>query len=292
MKIILTLILAVLISATGFSQFKRKSNNLLPKPKPTQQNKFLEKQWWLGFKAGTNFAQAKPIKSYTVMVPTNYAAELNVKSYDSFLKTGSQATLEATFYFKGFSFSLQPTYRHTRFTYFNQFRWYNAENSAETLELRYDQEQKLDYADFPFFIKYDILRNKLRPYVQVGIVYSMLINANKAVSITGTDYASGGTNQFANETIIVGAKDLFENYWGLVAGVGLDYNLGNVRVVLEGSYLKGMSNISHTKNRFSNDRLAGIGDAQDDLKLNNIVISAGVLFPMRFLSSNFKTLDR
>ena len=123
-------------------------------------------------------------------------------------------------------------------------------------------------------------------------MYSMLINANKAVSISGTDYASGGTNQFANETIIVGAKDLFENYWSLAAGVGLDYNLGNVRVVLEGTYIKGMSNITNTKNRFGNDRLAGIGDAQDDLDLNNIVISAGVLFPMRFLSSSFKTLDR
>lgn len=292
MKVILSLTLFILISTTGFSQFKKKPNNTLPKPKPSQQNKFLEKQWWLGFKAGTNFAQAKPIQSYTVMVPTNYAAALNAKSYDSFLKTGSQATLEATFYFKGFSFSVQPTYRHTRFTYFNQFRWYNTENSAETLELRYDQEQKLDYADFPLFIKYDILHDKIRPYVQVGIVYSMLINANKAVKISGTDYASGGTNQFANEAIIVGAKDLFENYWGLAAGIGVNYNLGNVRVVLDASYWKGMRNIANTKNRFGNDRLAGIGDAQDDIDLNNIVISAGVLFPMRFLSSNFKTLDR
>jgi hypothetical protein len=292
MKFFLSLALIVVISTASFGQFKKKGNNSLPKQRPTQQTKFLEKQWWLGFKAGTNFAEAKPIKSYSVMVPTNYPANQSAKVYDSFLKTGSQATLEATFYYKGFSFSVQPTYRHTRFTYFNEFRWFNAENSAETLELRYDQEQKLDFADFPLFIKYDILHGKLRPYVQVGIMYSMLINANKAVRITGTDYASGGTNQFANETLIVGAKDLFENYWGIAGGVGLDYNLGNVRIVLEGSYWKGMSNITNTKNRFGNDQLAGIGDAQDDLDLNNIMISAGVLFPMRFLSSSFKTLDR
>lgn len=55
---------------------------------------------------------------------------------------------------------------------------------------------------------------------------------------------------------------------------------------------KSMSNISNVSNRFGNDRLSGIGDAQDDLDLNNIVISAGVLFPMRYLSSDFKTLDR
>jgi outer membrane protein W len=120
----------------------------------------------------------------------------------------------------------------------------------------------------------------------------MLINANKSVKVSGTDYASGGTNQFANQEIIVGAKDLFDNYWGIMAGVGADYNLGNVRLVLDVSYWKGMSNITNVDNRFGNDRLAGIGDAQDDLDLNNIVISAGVLFPMRYLSSGFKTLDR
>jgi len=160
------------------------------------------------------------------------------------------------------------------------------------LILNYNQEQKLDYADFPLIIKYDILRSKIRPYVQAGIYYSLLINANKEVKISGTDFASGGTNQFDNQAIIVGAKDLFDNYWGLMAGAGLDYNLGNVRVVLDVSYWKSMSNISNTANRFSNDRLAGIGDAQDDLDLNNIVISAGVLFPMRFLSNSFKTSDR
>jgi hypothetical protein len=290
MKRLLPLLIIVSISLATQAQVKKKKGAIASKP--SQQSKFLEKQWWLGFKAGTNLSQASPIKRYTVTTPTNYAQALNNKSYDSFNELGSQATLEATFYYKGFSFSTQPTYRHIRFSYSNQFQWTNPENSAERLVLKYDQEQKVDYADFPLIVKYDILRNKLRPYVQVGIFYSMLINANKSIKISGTDYASGGTNQFSNQEIIVGAKDLFDNYWGLMGGVGLDYNLGNVRVVLDASYWKSMSNISNTSNRFSNDRLTGIGDAQDDLDLNNIVISAGVLFPMRFLSNSFKTLDR
>ncbi|MBN8575634.1 MAG: outer membrane beta-barrel protein [Cytophagales bacterium] len=291
MKHLLSLLLLICVSISSWGQFKKKPMASLPKPN-NQQTKFLEKQWWLGFKAGTNLAEASLVKAYTVMAPTNYSTELNYKRYDSFVKTGSQATLEATFYYKGISFSAQPTYRHTRFTYFNTFRWTNSEDISQTLELRYDQEQKIDYADFPLFIKYDMLRNKLRPYVQIGIIYSLLINANKAVTISGTDYASGGVNKFTQPGLIVGAKDLFENYWSLAGGLGLDYNLGNVRIVLEASYLKGMSNITNTKNRFGNDRLSGIADVQDDIKLNSIMISAGVLFPMRFLSSNFKTLDR
>lgn len=283
--------LLILLAMSADAQGKRKSGGF-GGARPNQQNKFLEKQWWLGFKAGTNFSEASPIKRYTVVTPTNYSSALNEKVYNSFSKTGSQATLEATFYYKGFSFSVQPTYRHTRFTYMNDFNWHNAQNVNETLLLTYDQEQRLDFADFPFIVKYDILHNTLRPYVQFGVYYSMLINANKSVTVSGTDIASGGTNQFSNEPIIIGAKDLFHNYWGLMGGIGVDYNLGNVRVVLEASYWKGMSNITNVENRFGNDRLAGIGDAQDDLDLNSISISAGVLFPMRFLSSSFKTLDR
>lgn len=289
MKYLYLPLLFLFLSMPAGAQTKRKGN---PGARPNQQSKFLEKQWWLGFKAGTNFSEASPIKRYTIVTPTNYSAALNEKAYSSFSKTGSQATLEATFYYKGFSFSVQPAYRHTRFTYRNEFNWHNAQNVNETLLLTYDQEQKLDFADFPFIVKYDLLHNTLRPYVQAGIYYSMLINANKSVTISGTDIASGGTNQFSNDPIIVGAKDLFHNYWGIMGGIGVDYNLGNVRVVLEATYWKGMSNITNVENRFTNDRLAGIGDAQDDLDLNSIMISTGVLFPMRFLSSSFKTLDR
>ncbi len=200
--------------------------------------------------------------------------------------------MEITFQFKAFSFSTQPTYRQSRFTYSNQFRWTNANDVNGSLDLKYDYEQKVNYADLPLIIKYDITGNKLRPYVQVGIFYSVLIDATQTVLVSGTDKASGGTNQFSNEPVIVGTKDLFHNYWGLVAGTGVSYHLGNVKLLLDASYRKGMSNIANTKNRFSNDRLSGIGVVQDDLKLNNIVISAGVLFPMRFLSSNFKSFDR
>lgn len=260
--------------------------------KLNKEGQFLDKQWWLGFKAGINLSDPSPIKRYTVMTPTNYAQALTDKSYNSFNKAGSQATLEATFYFKGFSFSVQPTYRHSRFTYSNQFQWDNPENINEKLILYYDQEQKIDYADFPLIAKYDILKGNLRPYIQAGVYYSLLINATKSVQISGTDYASGGTNQFSSDPVIVGVKDLFDNYWGLMAGMGLNYHLGNIRLVLDASYWKGMSNITAVNNRYGNDILAGIGDASDDLDLNNIIISAGVLFPMRFLSNNFNTLDR
>lgn len=255
-----------------------------------QQTKFLDKQVWMGFKAGINLTQTNIEKAYKVLTPTNYNASLIKKKYDSFNKVGSQATLEVTFNYKGFGFSLQPTYRHSRFTYSNQFEWFNTAFPAERLLLEYNQEQRLDMVDLPFIIKYEIGTNNFKPYAQLGVFYSLLINATKTVAVTGTDFASGGTNQFQNEPVIVGAKDLFDNNWGLIGGAGVNYNVGNVRFLFDISYRLGMSNVANVENRFGNDRLNGIGDVQDDMRLRNLAFSVGCLFPMRFLSNSFKSM--
>ncbi len=286
-----TCLLAALMLVSSLTYAQRKRSPYGGGRPPGSKNTFLEKQWWIGLKAGTNLTEAVPQARYSAIVPTNYAASLGDKAYDQFNKTGSQATLEITFYIKRLSLSLQPTYRHSRFTYANQYEWFNPENVTQTLQLKYDHEQKTDYAEIPFLLKYDITGHKLRPYVQAGVFYSFLVGAQQTVTIRGMDIASGSATPLSYPPVIVGAEDLFENYWGWMAGAGLDYNVGNVRLVLDVSYKMGMSNVTNTQNRFSNDRLSGIGEAQDDLKLNNIVISAGVLFPLRFLSTSFRTLD-
>lgn len=267
-----------------------------PKRKPANGKQtvgnFLDQQWWIGLKGGLNLSQADPQRRFSAFSPTNYDfAELD-KQYDDFNATGSQATLEITYYYKGFSFSFQPTYRHSRYTYNNSFNWYNPEQVDERLELTFDQTQRVTYADLPLLVKYDLLHNKIRPYVQVGVFYSILTGADRSINVSGTDYASGGVNSFTNEPLVVGTKELFQSYWGLAGGVGVDYNLGNVRLVLDATYWRGMSNLTRSDSRYANDQLAGIGDVPDDLRLHNIIISAGVLFPTRFLSSSFKSLDR
>ncbi len=160
--------------------------------------------------------------------------------------------------------------------------------------LNYKQEQRVDHAIIPFVIKYELVDYKIRPYLQAGFYSGMLINANKSVTVSGIDYASGGTNAFTNEPITIGAKDLFaKNHWGLIGGAGAYYSLpNNVRVNLDIMYRYGMSNISSAKNRYGGDRLSGVGDAMDDLTLDNLSFSLGCLFPLRFLESGFKSFDR
>lgn len=295
-RLSLFLFCLLMLFSAAHAQEKKKKRPVSPafkEKKAKEDAKFLNKQWWLGLKAGGNLSKVSVEKSYSAVSPTNYNYSDISKRYTSFDLVGSHATLEATFYFKGFSLSFQPTYQHSRFMYTNAYEWTSTQSESYRVELNFEQEQKVDHAIIPLVVKYDITGNKMRPYVQVGIYTAMRINASKEVTVKGIDYAAGGENEFSSESIIVGAKDLFaKNHWGLLGGVGLNYNLGNnVRLNFDVMYRHGMSNITSTKNRYGSDRLNGVTDVMDDLTLDNLNFSIGCLFPLRFLSSGFKTLD-
>jgi hypothetical protein len=286
-----TLCIFCLSLAEAQSSRKRKKGSVAYNTKAKEDQKFLEKQWWLGLKMGTNLTKASVLANYSPIVPTNYDLEKINKSYESFNKLGTQAALEISFYFKQFSLSLQPTYQNSKFVYTNRYLWSDEEDGTNTLELNYEQEQKMNYAVIPLLAKFDLTTTKLRPYVQAGGFVSFLINAEKSVGISGIDQASGGTNNFTNEPIIVGATDLFaNNYWGLAGGAGLNYHQGNVKFNLDILYQYGLTNVTSPENRYSNGMLASVGDALDDMTLDNIVISIGCLFPLRFLGSGFKSI--
>jgi hypothetical protein len=283
--------ICLLSVCSAFGQMKKRK---LPKFNQNKQsNVFLKKQWWLGFKAGANLSAVSIEKTYSAISPTNYPDTQTDKKYDAYKKLGTQATLEVTFYFSGLSLSLQPTYRHNRFVYENEYHWADGENPNNRLDLKYEQEQRIDYLDIPLLAKYEFTKNKVSPYLQLGVYTSMLIGASKSVDVSGVDYASGGTNEFKDETIIVGATDLFaRNHWGFLGGVGVYYNLGNVRLNADFLMKGSMSSVTSAKNRFSNNRLSGVGDTMDDLKLNNMSFTVGCLFPLRFLGKSFQSIEK
>lgn len=261
--------------------------------KSSESEKFLDKQWWMGIKAGTNLSDAIVTTAYSAISPSNYEPSDVHKKYERFSEYGANITLEITFYIKQLSLSIQPTYRHSRFVYTNNYQWTDSENAQNTLNLNYRQQQEMDHLVIPLLIKFDLTTGNFRPYIQAGGFGAFLINANKSVTISGTDFASGGENTFSDDPIIVGSKNLFaNNYYGMVGGAGINYHQGNVRLNLDFMYQYGLTNIVSAKNRYSNSQLSGVGDVMDDMTLNNIVITLGCLFPLRFLSKGFKSLDR
>lgn len=258
-----------------------------------RENPFLQQQWWIGLKGGVNASSIKVDKSYSVIVPVNYSSSLSQKNYEKWKPLGTQIGLEATYYVRGISASIQPTYATIRFSYSNDYVWTDAEHPANRLELTYDQDQHISYLYLPLLLKYEFNVRGLTPYLQCGAYTAFLLGANKSVTISGVDHASGGENQFKYEPVSVGTKDLFaKNHWGIIGGAGLYYNIGNIRFNLDIQYRLGQSHLTSGKNRYQNDRLTGIGDAMDDIKVDNATISLGTLFPLRFLSSGFKSYDK
>jgi hypothetical protein len=294
-KLYLALLCVLLATGINYAQSKNTKRRMSTSTynKQNKENEmFLEKQFWLGIKGGITLTKPSVQKSYAVVSPTNYTA--SSKKYESFKQIGSQYALELSFYFKGVSISFQPTYQSSNFAYSNSYTWTStADDVLYSTVLTYEQDQKLEHLLLPFLVRYEFTGNKVRPYIQAGFYQGILLNATKSVTISGVDQGAGGTNEFKNEPIIVGAKDLFAKYyWGLIGGAGVYYNLGNVRLNLDIQYRYGMSNVTSAENRYSNAQLMGVGDVMDDLHMDNLAIAVGCLFPMRFLQSGFKSLDR
>lgn len=258
-----------------------------------RENPFLRQQWWIGLKGGVNASKISVEKSYGVIVPTNYPADVSKKNYKDWKPMGTQIGIEATYFFRGFSASIQPTYSSIRFSYDNQYSWTDSENVTNSLDLHYEQDQQASYVYVPLLIKYEFNVRGVTPYIQAGAFTAFLLDATKSVTVSGVDYASGGTNNFEYEPVSVGARDMFaKKHYGFIAGAGLYYNMGNIRLNLDVQYRMGRSLINSTGNRYGNDRLAGTGDAMDDMLVDTFCVSFGTLFPLRFLSSGFKSYDK
>ena len=280
MKRIILLVFVVIVATEGWSQVRRRPN----------VNPFVNSQWWLGIRGGVNLTGPVPETAFSVFSVIN-SSNIQEKTYKSYNKPGVQAGMEFTYFFSGFSISIQPNYRRQSFEYENNYRWVDDNDPGNSLELNYLQKHDLEYLQFPLLVKYDLGRDVVRPYVQVGAGYSTLINANKRLAIDGVDMASGAVIPFESEEVITGATDLFlKSSITFLAGAGVNYDSGNVRLTFDIVYARGLHNVTSTANRFGDNRLAGLGDALDDLRLNNIQASVGILFPLKFLSKGFEAI--
>lgn len=288
------LLLCVLVFSTSYAQRKKKSKSYFTydvPQRPSENERFLRTQWWLGFKAGVNTSIASPEQRYGGFSAIN-GENTYEKDYEDFGHLSGHSGIVVTFYHKGFSFSFEPNYRRQTFAYSNNFEWVDSNNPDNSLVLQYDQNHLLDYLEFPIFIKYDITQTKFRPFIQVGAYYGRLMSAEKSVEISGTDFASGNESPFETQTIRLGVDDLFKKQLtGIIGGIGFSYDFWNIRLVFDANYRYGLNNITLAENRYEENQLSGIGDSLDDINLRNISISLGTVFPLRFISENYKSTN-
>ncbi len=288
MRLLLFTLLVTALTAQAQQLQKRKAPPAFNKTNLANAQ-FLEKQWWLGLKTGIALSGADVQQPYTALSPVNYTAA--AKAYNNYAHPAFAAQLEAAFSFRSFTIALQPGYRNARLDYRTQYVWTDYENADNRLELYRQQRQRIEYVDFPLLIRYAFTHSRLRPYLQAGAYYALLIQATTTVRAEGTDYASGGRNTFSQPAVSLGSTELFApRHYGLLAGLGASYHSGKVNFTLDIQYRKGMSLANSTDNRYANTRLNSFGEIMDDVHINSLLITAGALFPLKFLSKSFQSV--
>jgi hypothetical protein len=274
------LISFILLVGNGYAQ-KRKRTAIRRDP-------FLQTQWYLGFYGGGNLSSATPTTAYFGYAPLNYNVSSIEKTYDDYSNFGGQYGLVFMFYTRGITVSLKPGFSVYGIQHFTTTTWTDSNDNSNTFEVSYNHTTKLNYLEFPLTIQYDLRRGKLRPYIGGGAYYGMLLNAYRTIDRSGVDAASGAESDFTNQSTTIGIDELFiKSSIGLVGFVGASYDPGNIRITLDVGYKYGLSNITNTKNRFLKNDLAAIGDAADDLQLQHIYFTLGVVFPLKFISKNY-----
>ena len=252
---------------------------------------FLKTQWYLGFFGGGNLTGANPTQTFYGYSPLNYDVTDTEKSYNNFAHLGGQAGLVFMFYTKGITVGIKPGIHTYAFDYSTSANWVDTNNASNELEINYNHLTRFSYLEFPLTVQYDLMSEKIRPYVGLGGYYGILLNASRTIERSGTDSASGSSGSFTNQKQTIGVNELFiTSSIGLIGFIGASYDPGNIRITLDLGYKYGLNNITSTENRFLNNELAAIGEATDDIKLQNLYLTLGFVFPLKFISKQFNAV--
>lgn len=253
--------------------------------KPTDD--FLATQFWLGFRVGYNSTLVKPESRLSGFSPINYSSEALEKEYDDFSTPGMHIGLEMNFYWYGMSFSFQPKFKRTNFQYTNSLEW-TGEDVDSRFTTTYNAKQKLDLVEIPIIFKYELIRSgKIRPFIMAGGYYSLITSAQKEVDIMQTDYSSGQPIAYSGGEVSLGVQDAFQNFYGAIAGAGVNLDYWNIRTVFEVGYNYGLSSI--TEENVTQAELEALGDINDELKIDELNVSLSFIFPFRFIDSSLKS---
>jgi hypothetical protein len=260
-----------------------------PSTPSSQAQEFLNTQWWLGIRGGTNFAQTTVIKGYSGLNPINYSSENLAKEYEEFVNPAFHMGLDITFFHKGFSIISFPTFFRNNVNYSSELSW-SGETEMDQYETSYNVQQSITFLELPLAVKFDIVGDRIRPFVMAGAFYSIAFDANKEVQIFETDYASGQPVEFERANVKLNNKDEIKNNWGVLGGIGVSFDFWNIRSIIDVQYRHSFQSIVNSETRFDENAFSSFGEVQDDYSLQNYSASLSFVFPLRYIDSQYKAL--
>lgn len=247
-------------------------------------------QFYIGIRGGGALTGVKVYDRFSSLISIDSIPENYDKKYVNYKRLTAFSGFEIAFTYKSqFTISLQPSYRRQSFGYSYSNGWYDT--SGTYLKLKNTVNIKSDYISLPLILRYDFTKTALRPFIMAGIFYDIRSQSYKTLTIHAEDTEAGGNSSYQKEQLASTANAIFiRSAIGWLAGAGCSYRLGNIRVIADLSYRSGMHNIVNQKNRYDNI-FSPTGDVMDNLKLNQFQFSIGCLFPIKYLTNSYESVD-
>lgn len=253
---------------------------------------FKNSQIYVGFRAGANFNTVNVINRYSLIKPTTSLDEgLYEKKYQEVENIG-------VIYGLSFLYQFEQRFVIGTNVSVNQIRFqYTQEQPGSTRSVNFLHNHTLNYLESPVFFRFMFRKVNSKfwdkssrkptvpaviPFAQVGINFSLLINANKKYSKFTTQNGIESQEFEKNADI----KSLMSPFAvGAFVGAGARFRVGTFYITTEANFRQGLSNANNQNARYVNENLQNEAyDVMDDFSFQSVEGLISIIFPLKYLS--------
>ncbi|WKV10748.1 hypothetical protein [Marivirga harenae] len=256
------------------------------------KNPFKTSQVYFGVRSGANYNMVNVINRYSLIKPTT--------SLDEGLYDKEYKDVENIGVLYGLTFMYQFDQRLVlgANASVNQIRFqYTQSQPGSTRSVNFIHNHDLNYLDVPVFFRFMFRRVNSRfwdkqnrkptvppiiPFVQVGLNFSVLINADKEYSKFTTQDGIESQEFNKNEDI----KSIMSPFTaGAFLGGGARFRVSTFYITAEANFRQGLSNANNQNARYANDNLQNEAyDVMDDFSFQSVEALIGIIFPLKYLN--------
>ncbi len=253
---------------------------------------FKTSQVYVGLRAGANYNTVNVINRYSLIKPTN---DLDEGLYD---KKYQEVENIGLIYGVTFLYQFEQRLVAGANASVNQIRFqYTQDQPGSSRSVNFIHNHDINYLEVPIFFRYMFRKVNSRfwdkssrkptvpaiiPFVQVGLNFSMLINANKEYSKFTTQNGIESEEFEKNSDI----KTLLSPFTvGAFIGGGARFRFGTFYLTVEANFRQGLSSANNQNARYVNDNLQNEAyDIMDDFSFQSVEGLIGIIFPLKYLS--------
>ncbi|MDX2284245.1 MAG: outer membrane beta-barrel protein [Bacteroidia bacterium] len=256
---------------------------------------FVSPKWTAGLYLLPSGSLTQVTETYTLFQQLD--ASSTEKNYDGW-KTRLGLGISAEYFLKPrISLIVSPFYSNLGISYRDSLRWQLRGQPGINQTLAFSHTYELTYASLPVMARVSLASldpdHRISypvPYLQAGGWGSILLGATQQ---TDTEiFINSSSSPVSSTRAIFGRRSAFLDYQaGLSIGAGVYYELGatllSARLFVEAGLHYSLRTVNDRSERFAQQNVVhGVYEVQDDVRLHQVLIKAGIAFPLSYTAFN------